>query len=340
VQYNNNIQMLSREHIKYVLGINIPLNESIKIDLNTSKLIIESQLLYETFLDTIKDFAKEKYDQAITTIKDWKDAAVILGKVLSNPTTLQNFSDNFWKSFKNNSLKIFNDILDKLGLTSFKEKITGLVNKITGLEGWKKFLAATAIASIVKYIVDAAKSLPKEEIINYLTKYVSDKGLTDILGKLTDIKSYFSWLQPVIKSVEVFYNTIRPTVDKFKTAFTMLKEDIDIKDELNEGEYCKECLAEYITECWNKSPEELEEGEYRGRKVTLGKPFLTPDGPKKRSVYVKNAKGNVVKVNFGQKGVAIKKHLPNHRRSYRARHHCDTKPGPKWKANYWSCRAW
>ena len=113
-----------------------------------------------------------------------------------------------------------------------------------------------------------------------------------------------------------------------------------LEEELNEGEYCKECLAEYITECWDKSMEELEEAEYHGRKVTLGKPFLTPDGPKKRSVYVKNAKGNVVKVNFGQKGVAIKKRFPNHRKSYRARHHCDTKPGPKWKANYWSCKAW
>jgi hypothetical protein len=85
--------------------------------------------------------------------------------------------------------------------------------------------------------------------------------------------------------------------------------------------------------------EELEEAEYQGRKVTLNKPFLTPDGPKKRSVYVKNDKGNVVKVNFGQKGVAIKKHLPKHRKSYRARHACSN-PGPKWKANYWSCKAW
>ena len=83
----------------------------------------------------------------------------------------------------------------------------------------------------------------------------------------------------------------------------------------------------------------LEEAEQQGRKVTLGKPFLTPDGPKKRSVYVKNAKGNVVKVNFGQKGVAIKKHLPKHRKSYRARHGCKN-PGPRWKANYWSCKAW
>ena len=85
--------------------------------------------------------------------------------------------------------------------------------------------------------------------------------------------------------------------------------------------------------------EELEEAEYQGRKVTLIKPFLTPDGPKKRSVYVKNEEGNVVMVNFGQKGVAIKKHIPKNRKSYRARHGCSN-PGPKWKANYWSCKAW
>ena len=52
----------------------------------------------------------------------------------------------------------------------------------------------------------------------------------------------------------------------------------------------------------------LAEAEYQGRKVNLGKPFLTPDGPKKRSVYVKNPKsGNVIKVNFGDKKMRIKK---------------------------------
>ena len=100
-------------------------------------------------------------------------------------------------------------------------------------------------------------------------------------------------------------------------------------------DFCPQCLAEYLKENWGN----LEEAKYHGKTVTLSKPFLTPDGPKKRSVYVKNAKGNVIKVNFGQKGVAIKKHLPKHRKSYRARHHCEN-PGPKTKANYWSCRAW
>ena len=79
--------------------------------------------------------------------------------------------------------------------------------------------------------------------------------------------------------------------------------------------------------------------EYQGKKVTLNKPFRTPDGPKKFSVYVKNEKGNVVKVNFGDPNMKIKKYIPERRRSFRARHKCDN-PGPKWKARYWSCKAW
>lgn len=79
--------------------------------------------------------------------------------------------------------------------------------------------------------------------------------------------------------------------------------------------------------------------EYQGRKVILNKPFRTPNGPKKTSVYVKNDKGNVVKVNFGDPNMKIKKNIPERRKSFRARHNCDN-PGPKWKARYWSCKAW
>ena len=83
----------------------------------------------------------------------------------------------------------------------------------------------------------------------------------------------------------------------------------------------------------------LQEAEHRGRKVSLGKPFLTPDGPKKRSVYVRGPKGNVVKVNFGDKKMRIKKSNPQRRKSFRARHRCEN-PGPRWKARYWSCKFW
>ena len=71
----------------------------------------------------------------------------------------------------------------------------------------------------------------------------------------------------------------------------------------------------------------------------LNKPFRTPNGPKKFSVYVKNDKGNVVKVNFGDPNMSIKRDDPERRKSFRARHNCDN-PGPKWKARYWSCKFW
>jgi hypothetical protein len=88
----------------------------------------------------------------------------------------------------------------------------------------------------------------------------------------------------------------------------------------------------------------LNEAEYQGRKVQLGKPMQGDS--KKFKVYVKNAKGKVVKVNFGFGGksakgkrMVIKAKNPKARAAYRARHNCKN-PGPRWKANYWSCKAW
>ena len=82
-----------------------------------------------------------------------------------------------------------------------------------------------------------------------------------------------------------------------------------------------------------------ESSEYQGRKVTLNKPFRTPDGPKKFSVYVKNKKGNVIKVNFGDPNMEIKRDDPARRRSFRARHKCDTAKD-KTTPRYWSCKKW
>ena len=92
---------------------------------------------------------------------------------------------------------------------------------------------------------------------------------------------------------------------------------------------------------------DVNEAEYRGRKVKLGTPMR--GDVKKFKVYVKNPKGNVVKVNFGhggtsakkagQKTMRIRKSNPKARKSFRARHNCDN-PGPRHKARYWSCRKW
>ena len=81
----------------------------------------------------------------------------------------------------------------------------------------------------------------------------------------------------------------------------------------------------------------LEESEYQGKKVTLNDPIR--GGTKKFYVYVKNEKGNVVKVSFGDPNSEIKRDDPARRKSFRARHNCDD-PGPKWKARYWSCWQW
>jgi len=75
-------------------------------------------------------------------------------------------------------------------------------------------------------------------------------------------------------------------------------------------------------------------------KAPLNKPFRLPSGSKKKfGVYVKNDKGNIVKVTFGDPNMSIKRDNPERRKAFRARHGCDN-PGPKYKANYWSCKMW
>ena len=88
---------------------------------------------------------------------------------------------------------------------------------------------------------------------------------------------------------------------------------------------------------FSEDENDMFEAEYQGRKVKLNKPMQ--GDVKKFKVYVKNDKGNVVKVNFGDPNMRIKKSNPARRKSFRARHNCDN-PGPKTKARYWSCRKW
>lgn len=88
--------------------------------------------------------------------------------------------------------------------------------------------------------------------------------------------------------------------------------------------------GEWTQEEWDTLVEENNEGK------TLNKPVRTTGGPKKFAVYVKNDKGNIIKLGFGDPNLEIKRDDPDRRKAYRARHGCDN-PGPKWKANWWSC---
>ena len=83
----------------------------------------------------------------------------------------------------------------------------------------------------------------------------------------------------------------------------------------------------------------ISEAEYQGKKVTLNKPFRQSGGKKKFGVYVRNQKGNIIKVSFGDPNMEIKRDDPERRKNFRARHNCDEKKD-KTKAGYWSCRQW
>jgi hypothetical protein len=96
-------------------------------------------------------------------------------------------------------------------------------------------------------------------------------------------------------------------------------------------------LRSRIENTYGNDQDRLSEAEYQGRKVPLGKPMR--GDVKKSKVYVRGPKGNVVKVNFGDPNMKIKKSNPKRRKSFRARHNCDN-PGPRWRARYWACRSW
>ena len=111
---------------------------------------------------------------------------------------------------------------------------------------------------------------------------------------------------------------------------------LDIESKKENVVYRSKKLGIEIVE--HSEPVIFTESEYQGRKVELNK--VKRGGKGKFYVYTKNPKGNTVKVQFGAKGMSIKTKDPKRRSSFRARMGCDKSPGPKHKANYWSCRMW
>lgn len=137
-----------------------------------------------------------------------------------------------------------------------------------------------------------------------------------------------------------FYNryTHMSTINENKIDNLILEQLSKFKNIIYEDEFGSVEMTNYV------SDEMLNEAEYRGRKVQLGK--IMQGDIKKFKVYVNNDKGKVVKVNFGFGGksahgkrMVIKKNNPARRKSFRARMNCDN-PGPRWKPRYWACRTW
>jgi hypothetical protein len=130
---------------------------------------------------------------------------------------------------------------------------------------------------------------------------------------------------------------ITKALDYLDTARDYMKSKED-EDGMEEETYHGDEFFEAYGEMWFNEDEQLDEAEYQGRKVPLGKPMQ--GDVKKFKVYVKDpSTGNIKKVNFGDPNMRIKKSNPARRKSFRARHNC-ANPGPRTKARYWSCRKW
>jgi len=157
-------------------------------------------------------------------------------------------------------------------------------------------------------------------------------AIQDLAGAIDAAKELKDILDSDDNLPEWVQAKIIKALDYLDTARDYMKHK-DADEETYDGDEFYEAYGDL----WFNEDEQLDEAEYQGRNVPLGKPMQ--GDVKKFKVYVKNDKGNVVKVNFGDPDMRIKKSNPERRKSFRARHNCDN-PGPRTKARYWSCRKW
>jgi hypothetical protein len=151
----------------------------------------------------------------------------------------------------------------------------------------------------------------------------------ELITKLRGKGDLEPWVQSLITKAEDYISTVSDYGEVDEYDVETLEETKDFINFMKEYSQMLNLHKEDVNN--------INEAEYQGRKVELGK--IMQGDVKKFKVYVNNDKGNVVKVNFGQKGMTIKKDNPEARKSFRARMNCDS-PGPRWKARYWSCRKW
>ena len=217
------------------------------------------------------------------------------------------------------------------------------------------------------------------EIIRRGTNYVSvidesrkvrkfwlhDIEIDDVASRLENIKKGFTKDPLVVKELEKtkeeteldlnIRDTLIETSNKSGVPYDILRKvhqnkklsELEIKiarEEIKEywligteeyDEYLKKLTPGEETNNWNEIEEDA---EYAGRTVKLNNP--TKGDTKKFKVYVRNDKGNIVKVEFGDPNMEIKRDDPKRLKAFRARFGCDKDPGPKWKAKYWACKFW
>ena len=249
---------LTSNHNKYILGIDIvPLNEDTYIDPNIFQLIKEEQLLYETFLSTIKDFAKDKLNKTVDVIKDWKDAAVVFAKILSSGELL----NDFLYPLRLRVQKIINEItniLKRLKLDSLVQRIKNFFKKILNLKGWKSLFSLLSLGGILFYIT---KKLPKDGIKAFINQYLSENFLEDVLSKLTNWKTFTGWLSPIIGGIGILYEFIKDLLREFSQALKSSSSWATKLIKENNKKMKNDILKQLIKEEIRKTLKEEEEKE-------------------------------------------------------------------------------
>jgi hypothetical protein len=190
----------------------------------------------------------------------------------------------------------------------------------------------------------------EEEGGGYKIALLNIKSMSEDINNLIDEDDNLpSWVQDKITIAEhnmdaILGYLISQNPDAFKYSEDDDDDELD-DDEMNEACDCLKKQKTFTSKDGKFELYEIEEYEhtnlneakYKGRKVKLGK--IMRGDVKKFKVFVKKPNGKIVKVNFGDPNMKIKKHIPARRKSFRARMKCDT-PGPRWKARYWACRTW
>jgi len=174
-----------------------------------------------------------------------------------------------------------------------------------------------------------------DHIANHFNRHTTEEELEELISEIEyEVES-------AIKGEELSDDELDELTDYAYFLVHELESEFKLNMDLNETLYKDEYGSVQSTDY---DEEFINEAEYQGRKVQLGK--IMQGDVKKSKVYVKNDKGKVVKVNFGFGGksahgkrMTIKKNNPARRKNFRARMNCDN-PGPRWKPRYWACRTW
>jgi len=271
-----------------------------------------------------------------------------------------NVDDDFSGKIK----KKFKDIRKKDGFDSveeenMQEKLTrGQQNKLDDLEAYLGHLQRVSMTPSRRAEIEATKKkikkLKSEQTgdIEEMTGINVPELIKTTIHRLSHPKGYADLIKAYIKRAKEPHSGTNGAVLSDvarERGFDRVKPIQDYINRLiSKGKLPKELMASHCREEVEIDEDGcpidlfdhvLEEAEYQGKKVTLNDPVRSSDGNKKFHVYVKNEKGNVIKLGFGDPNMEIKRDDPARRKSFRARHNCDN-PGPKYKARYWSCYQW